>query len=72
MVVSQVSFDNKSVEVAPSILTLENIFYNDFKDGQIVTRYIEVDEDHIDINLKSSPVANVEMLKILFQNILKE
>ena len=60
MVVSQVSFDSKSVEVGPSILTLEIIFYNDFKDGQIVTRYIEVDEDHIDINLNNSSVADFE------------
>jgi len=56
---SQVSSGNQSVD--PSTLALDIIAYNDPRDGQIETENnVEVEEDHIDVNLNTSPVADVD------------
>ena len=56
---SQVSSNNQSVD--PSTLALDIIAYNDPRDGQTETESnVEVEEDHIDVNLNTSPVADVD------------
>jgi len=56
---SQVSAGNQSVD--PSTLALDIIAYNDPRDGQTETENnVEVEEDHIDVNLNTSPVADVD------------
>ncbi len=56
---SQVSSGNQSVD--PSTLALDIIAYNDPRDGQTETENnVEVEEDHIDVNLNTSPVADVD------------
>lgn len=57
----QVSFDNKSVDVDSSTLALAIVPYIDPRDDQTETENnVEVEEDHIDINLNISPVADVD------------
>ena len=56
---SQVSSGNQLVD--PSTLALDIIAYNDPRDGQTETENnVEVEEDHIDVNLNTSPVADVD------------
>src|SRR6266540_3332041 len=56
---SQVSSDNHSVD--PSTLALDIIAYNNPRDGQTeAENNVEVEEDHIDVNLNTSPVADVD------------
>ena len=55
---SQVSSNNQFVD--PSTLALAIIPYNDSRDGQLETYNIEVDNDHIDVNLNSPPSADVD------------
>ena len=54
---SQVSSSNQSVD--PSTLALDIIGYNDSRHGQTETENnVEVEENHIDVNLNTSPVAD--------------
>lgn len=52
----QVSSGNQSVD--PSTLAI--VPYNDATDGQTETDNMEVEEDHIDVNLNSSPHEDVD------------
>src|ERR1041385_7073747 len=55
---SQVSSGNEYVD--PSTLALAIVPYNDSRDGQSETDNIEVEDDHIDVNLNSPPSADVD------------
>ena len=54
----QVLSGNQSVD--PSTLALAIVPYNDDRDGQTETDNMEVKEDHIDVNLNSSPREDVD------------
>jgi hypothetical protein len=56
---TQVSSDNQSVD--PSTLALDIIAYNDTTDDQTwIENNVEVEEDHVDVNLNSSPVPDID------------
>ena len=55
---SQGSSGNQSID--PSTIALAIVLYNHSRDSQTEIDDIEVEEDHIDVNLNNSPDANVD------------